>query len=84
VAASIFRGWLQRISAQIAAAQAEHLDRHFYPISGVVARQAYAGFAARGGGVGTRSVDDGLLGVTGHVRNQEPRWLSGDIVENII
>ena len=77
VAATILRGWVQRISAGIVATQAEQLDRLFHPLAGSVARQAYARFAPRGTGGG---VDSGLLGVTGHARNAEPRYLSSYIV----
>jgi len=72
VAATILRGWLQRVSAAVVAAQAEQLDRVLHPLAGSVARQAYARFAPRGTGGG---VDCGLLGVTGHVRNAEPRFV---------
>lgn len=77
LSAVILRGWIQRISAAIAVAEAEELDRLFHPLRGSMGRQAYARFAPRGGVSG--GVDNGVVGCTAHVRNAAPRYVSFDV-----
>ena len=72
VAASIFRTWQQRLSAGLVQAVAEHFDAQFCPVAGTVARQRYSRFVPRG--LTGCALDQGLLGVTGHTRNAEPRF----------
>ena len=69
VAGRIFTGWVQRLSAGVAQAMAEHLDGLFNPVGGTVARSGFGRWVPSGA-----AADAGLVGVTGHVRNSEPRF----------
>ena len=74
VAGSIFRSWQQHLSAGLVKAAAEHFDSLFFPIGGTVARQrGYSRYIPRGMR-GSCPLDQGLLGVSGHTRNAEPRF----------
>ena len=70
VAARIYAEWMMRLSAGLVRAVALHLDAHFHPVGGTVARGEYSRYVPIGGG----SADVGIIGVTGHVRNSEPRF----------
>jgi hypothetical protein len=71
VAASLLRGWRLRLSAGIARAVAEALDRSFYPLGGSVERQSYMARVPRGVH-GGGAPGEGLLGRSGRVRNSAP------------
>jgi hypothetical protein len=73
VAASIFSTWMQRLSAGVVVAVAEHLDARFRPLRGVAARQAFRGVVPRGL-EGRCALDHGLVGPGGQVRSMEPRF----------
>jgi hypothetical protein len=73
VQATIFNTWMQRLSAGLVAAVAEHFDGRFRPLRGTVVRQTYRNFVPAGMAGGC-SLDEGILGVSGHVRSMEPRF----------
>jgi hypothetical protein len=73
VQGTIFTTWMQRLTAGLVVAVAEHFDARFRPLRGTVARQSYRNFVPAGMAGGC-SLDEGLLGVSGRVRNMEPRF----------
>ena len=73
IAASVFSTWMQRLSAGIVVAVAEHFDARFRPLRGTVSRQAFRSLVPSGL-AGRCALDQGLLGVSGHLRSMEPRF----------
>lgn len=73
VSATVFHTWMQRLTAGLAASVAEHFDARFRPLRGVVARQAFRQLVPPGL-AGRCALDDGVVGVSGHVRSLEPRF----------
>jgi hypothetical protein len=73
LAGAVFATWMQRLSAGVVVSVAEHLDARFRPLRGSAARQAFRGLVPSGL-AGRCPLDQGVLGVSGHVRSMEPRF----------
>jgi hypothetical protein len=73
VSATVFHTWMQRLSAGLVVSVAEFFDARFRPLRGGVARQAFR-LLVPAGLSGRCALDEGVMGVSGHVRGLEPRF----------
>ena len=73
VSATVFHTWMQRLSAGLVVSVAEFFDARFRPLRGGTARQSFRLLVPRGLS-GRCPLDEGVLGVSGHVRGLEPRF----------
>ena len=71
---SIFSTWMQRLSAGLVVAVAEHFDARFRPLRGAAARRRYRGHVPQGLH-GRCELAEGTMCCSGRVRSLEPRFV---------